>query len=163
MISISIVIPASTNLRERGMDMETYRQMQARHQKEMNDFPIAFAYDEKQFNDGMNKLGLDPSETDKVVSVFYGAFIRKEDHPALMEMFERHTREERDAFVRNEDDWAYHAFRYELANHEFSYTGDYEPALEACGFTLEELKQYPDLVVSFRRAMRDGANNDDEE
>lgn len=103
MISISIVMPASTSLRERGMDMETYRQMQTRHQKEMNDFPIAFAYDEKQFNDGMNKLGLDPSETDKVVSVFYGAFIRKEDHPALMEMFERHTREERDAFVRNED------------------------------------------------------------
>ena len=163
MISISTVMPASTSLRERGMDMETYRQMQERHQKEMNSFPIAFAYSDQQFDDGMRRLGLDPSETDKVVSVFYGAFIRKEDHDALMEMFERHTREERDAFVHNEDDWAYHAFRYELANHEFSYTGDYEPALEACGFTLEELKQYPDLVVSFRRAMRDGVNNDDEE
>ena len=143
--------------------MESYRQMQERHQKEMNSFPIAFAYSDQQFDDGMRRLGLDPSETDKVVSVFYGAFIRKEDRPALMEMFERHTREERDAFVRNEDDWAYHAFRYELANHEFSYTNDYEPALEACGFTLEELKQYPDLVVSFRRAMRDGMNYDDEE
>lgn len=163
MISISIVMSASTSLHERGIEMESYRQMQERHQKEMNNFPIAFAYSDQQFDDGMRRLGLDPSETDKVVSVFYGAFIRKEDHPALMEMFERHTREERDAFIRNEDDWAYHAFRYELANHEFSYTGDYEPALEACGFTLEELKQYPDLVVSFRRAMRDGVNNDDGE
>lgn len=143
--------------------METYRQMQERHQKEMNSFPIAFAYSDQQFNDGMRRLGLDPSETDKVVSVFYGAFIRREDHDALMEMFERHFKEERDAFIKNEDDWAYHAFRYELANHEYSYTGDYEPALEACGFTLDELKQYPDLVVSFRRAMRDSMNYDDEE
>lgn len=143
--------------------MESYRQMQERHQKEMNNFPIAFAYSDQQFNDGMRRLGLDLSETDKVVSVFYGAFIRREDHDALMEMFERHSKEERDAFIKNEDDWAYKAFRYELANHEYSYTGDYEPALEACGFTLEELKQYPDLVVSFRRAMRDGMNNDDEE
>lgn len=163
MITTSIVIPASTNPHERGMDMETYRQMQERHQKEMNGFPIAFAYSDQQFNDGMRRLGLDPSETDKVVSVFYGAFIRREDRNALMEMFERHSKEERDAFIKNEDDWAYHAFRYELANHEYSYTCDYEPALEACGFTLEELKQYPDLVVSFRRAMLDGMNNDDEE
>lgn len=143
--------------------METYRQMQERHQKEMNSFPIAFAYSDQQFNDGMRRLGLDPSETDKVVSVFYGAFIRREDHDALMEMFERHFKEKRDAFIKNEDDWAYHAFRYELANHEYSYTGDYEPALEACGFTLDELKQYPDLVVSFRRAMRDSMNYDDKE
>ena len=143
--------------------MESYRQMQERHQKEMNNFPIAFAYSDQQFDDGMRKLGLDPSETDKVVSVFYGAFIRREDHDALMEMFERHSKEERDAFIKNEDDWAYHAFRYELANHEYSYTGDYEPALEACGFTLDELKQYPDLVVTFRRAMRDSMNYDDEE
>lgn len=163
MITTSIVIPASTSPHERGMDMETYRQMQERHQKEMNSFPIAFAYSDQQFNDGMRRLGLDPSETDKVVSAFYGAFIRREDRDALMEMFERHSKEERDAFIKNEDDWAYHAFRYELANHEYSYTSDYEPALEACGFTLDELKQYPDLVVSFRRAMRDGMNNDDEE
>lgn len=163
MITTSIVMPASTSPHERGMDMETYRQMQERHQKEMNDFPIAFAYSDQQFDDGMRKLGLNPSETDKVVSVFYGAFIRREDHDALMEMFERHSKEERDAFIKNEDDWAYHAFRYELANHEYSYTGDYEPALEACGFTLDELKQYPDLVVTFRRAMRDSVNYDDEE
>lgn len=78
-----------------------------------------------------------------------------------MEMFERHSKEERDAFIKNEDDWAYHAFRYELANHEYSYTGDYEPALEACGFDLDELKQYPDLVVTFRRAMRDSMNYDE--
>ena len=163
MITTSIVIPASTSPHERGMDMESYRQMQERHQKEMNSFPIAFAYSDQQFNDGMRGLGLDPSETDKVVSVFYGAFIRREDNDALMEMLERHSKEERDAFIKNEDDWAYHAFRYELANHEYSYTSDYEPALEACGFTLDELKQYPDLVVSFRRAMRDGMNYDDEE
>lgn len=163
MITTSIVMPASTSPHERGMDMETYRQMQERHQKEMNDFPIAFAYSDQQFDDGMRRLGLNPSETDKVVSVFYGAFIRREDHDALMEMFERHSKEERDAFIKNEDDWAYHAFRYELANHEYSYTGDYEPALEACGFTLDELKQYPDLVVTFRRAMRDSVNYDDEE
>ena len=163
MITTSIVMPASTSPHERGMDMESYRQMQERHQKEMNNFPIAFAYSDQQFDDGLRKLGLDPSETDKVVSVFYGAFIRREDHDALMEMFERHSKEERDAFIKNEDDWAYHAFRYDLANHEYSYTGDYEPALEACGFTLDELKQYPDLVVTFRRAMRDSMNYDDEE
>ena len=141
--------------------MESYRQMQERHQKEFNAFPISFAFNDTQFNEGMNKLGLDPSETDKVVSIGAGGFIRKADMDAFHAMFERITEETHSAFIKNEDDWAYHAFRYELANHEYSYTGDYEPALEACGFDLDELKQYPDLVVAFRRAMRDGMNYDD--
>ena len=77
MISISIVMSASISLRERGMDMETYRQMQTRHQKEMNDFPIAFAYDEKQFNDGMNiEVDLTPTEAKKV-SKYYDFYINR--------------------------------------------------------------------------------------
>ena len=46
--------------------MESYREMKERQQKEFNAFPLAFAFNEDQFEQGMNRLGLDVSETDKV-------------------------------------------------------------------------------------------------
>ena len=77
--------------------MESYREMRERQQKEFNAFPLAFAFNEDQFEQGMNRLGLDVSETDKIYSIGAGGFMRKSDSEAFHEMFDRFDKERNDA------------------------------------------------------------------
>ena len=137
--------------------MESYREMRERQQKEFNAFPLAFAFNEDQFEQGMNRLGLDVSETDKVYSIGAGGFMRKSDSEAFHEMFDRFDKERNDAFMNNGTEWAEKAFYWELTNHEYCITPDTEPALTACGFTLEEVKAVPHLWKALRRAMNEAA------
>lgn len=44
----------------------SYLELKRKHQDELSKFPLFFAFNESQFEDGMNKLGLKPSETDKI-------------------------------------------------------------------------------------------------
>ena len=39
------------------MKAEAYLQLKERHEKEMNDFPIAYAFDSKQLEEALEKLG----------------------------------------------------------------------------------------------------------
>ena len=48
---------------------ESYRGMKARQQQEVNSFPMAFAFSDTQFAEGMRRLGLDPSETEQIVAI----------------------------------------------------------------------------------------------
>jgi hypothetical protein len=59
------------------------------------------------------------------------------DVPAFREMLIRHKRERAEAF--KDDEFAYDAFLYELANHEFCITYEYEPTLDALGLTEDDL------------------------
>ena len=44
----------------------SYLELKRKHQSELSKFPLFFAFNESQFEDGMNKLGLKPNETDKI-------------------------------------------------------------------------------------------------
>ena len=56
---------------------ETYRQMRKRHQSEFNKFPCFFAFSMKQFNKGMEELGVkDESELYQGIG---GMFYRRTD------------------------------------------------------------------------------------
>lgn len=58
---------------------ETYVQMKERHQKEVNEFPMMWAFNNDQFAQGMKKLGLQETDTDKIYRIAPGGFIRKTD------------------------------------------------------------------------------------
>ena len=49
--------------------METYREMKTRHQQEVNAFPIQWAFNQAQLEEGMRKLGLEPSATGQIVGI----------------------------------------------------------------------------------------------
>lgn len=72
---------------------ETYVQMKERHQKEVNEFPMMWAFNNDQFAQGMKKLGLQETDTDKIYRIAPGGFIRKTDADKLDEMFTRHEKE----------------------------------------------------------------------
>ena len=49
----------------------------------------------------------------------------------------------------------YHMFYTELANHEYSYTGDVTDAVNACGLTVEQLNANPALIIGLKKAADD--------
>lgn len=123
------------------------------HQQEINDFRIMWAFSDEQFAEGMRKLGLQEMDTDKIVTIGGGGFLKKADVPAFEEMMQRHEDERKAAF--KDDDFAYDAFLYELGNHEFCITYEYEPTLSALGLTEEEVARDARLLKILKKAKDD--------
>lgn len=139
--------------------MNKYAELRARQQKEIDAFPFMFAFSQKQFDEGMIRLGLKPTDTDKIYSIGAGGYIRKTDSAALHEMLDRHSAELQAAIDADEtgEGFVKDMFLYELDNHEFSYTWDLEPTLDALGLTMEQVagdrKLYNGLYLA-RRVIR---------
>lgn len=136
--------------------MNQYADLRARQQKEIDAFPFMFAFSNKQFDEGMIRLGLKPTDTDKIYSIGAGGFIRKSDAPAMHEMLERHSAEMQAAIDADEtgEGFVLDMFLYELDNHEFSYTWDMEPALDALGLTMEQVAADAKLLNGLHLARR---------
>lgn len=50
-------------------NMNAYIEMNRRHQEEVSAFPMVFAFGDEQLKEAMKKLGLKPSDTDKVCTI----------------------------------------------------------------------------------------------
>lgn len=103
--------------------MSSYTELKKRHQKEVNAFPMFFAFSDEQFVEGMRKLGRAPSETDKVYRTWAGGFYQKSDAPARREMLDRHEREHQNAIAADKirNGYIFEMFYYEMANHEYGF------------------------------------------
>ena len=105
------------------MKRQEYLDLQKRHQKELEDFPIAYAFNDKQLEEALAKLGATKEEC---VSVFgHGDIVKRTDAKALVKMLEHQTKELREK-MRTDKEFAYEAFLYEMDNHEYAinWSGD---------------------------------------
>lgn len=134
--------------------MNSYVALKRKHQKEINDFPLRFAFNKSQFDEMMAKWNLTPEDVDKIYSIGGGGYLRKCDSEAFHELIERHTKEIETARTENKDDYLYHMFNYELANHEYNYTGELDDTLDALDLTLEEIKANPIMDEALQRAIK---------
>lgn len=136
--------------------MNTYIEMKKRHQEEINAFPIQFAFNQEQLAEGMIKLGLKPSETSKICTVYGGGFILKSDKEKLIDLIKRHKKEQKDAIAADKtgEEFIYEMFDCELGNHEYNYTGDASDALAALGISWEDLKNNSCLRHGFEKACK---------
>lgn len=135
--------------------MNSYQELAARQQAEVNAFPFFFAFNNRDFEEGMRKLGLDPSETDKIRCLGRtGGYYRISDADAFREMLDRHERERQEAIAADltGDGFIYEMFDVELADHEYGYTGDASDALCALGITFEKIAQDPRFLHGFEKA-----------
>lgn len=142
--------------------MNAYTEMKKRHQEEINNFPMFFAFNDKQFNEGMEKLGLKPTDTDKIYKLGYtGGFYRKSDSEKLKGIFYKHGDEMDQAIASDKDGtgFIYDMFLYELANHEYCITWDLEPTLEACGLTIYDLRKNEALQKGLKKAKEEYMKN----
>ena len=133
-----------------------YLKLKQKRDEEFNNFPMVFAFNDKQFEEGMKKLGLEPSDTDKVYKGFSGGFYRKTDAEALTEMLLRFDREMKEAIENDKtgEGYIFDMFSYELANHEYTYTMEITSTLEAVGLTLEEVKASENLSKGLEKAIK---------
>ncbi len=138
--------------------MNEYQSMRLRHQQEVNAFPIKCAFSKADFARAMCELGLDPAaDTDKVVSISGGCFIRKAEKQAFLDMLQRHHNEMEEAIASDitGEGFAYWMFRYELANQEYAYTLDITDTLKALGYTEDDLTANPILRKALGNARKD--------
>ncbi len=137
---------------------ETYQEMRERHQKEVNEFPIGFAFSDKQFVEQMEKWGL-PPVTSAVIGIGAGGFIRKTDKDAFIEMMARHRREENEAIKRDQE-YLCEMFLHEMYNHEYGYTHDPEDTLDACGYSWSQIQKSKKLREAWKKAEAKCFGND---
>lgn len=140
---------------------ESYKEMRDRHQAEFNAFAdkyMFFAYDDKQFNEGLARFGLTLATPDmkKLVRIESGAYMLRERVPELKADYERRHAEllaACDADLTGEG-FLYEMFLWELTDHEYCYTLDPEEAVECTPYTLEEIEADPRLSHALEKAMR---------
>lgn len=132
------------------MKRQEYVDMMKRHQDEISEFPIAFAFNEKQLEEALEKLGAKKEECVTVSG--YGDIMKKTDVPAYYAMFKRFNAELAEAM--KDEDFAEAAFLYEMDNHEYAINWDGDADVLAC-FNLDEKKLYElGLDGAYRRARR---------
>ena len=131
------------------MKRQEYLDLKQRHQKEVEDFPIAYAFNGKQLKEAIEKLGATKQE---VTTLGYGTVIKKSDIPAFEELLEDHHHELKMAMKDKE--FAYEAFLYEMDNHEYAinWSGDAD-VLECFDLVYAQLDEL-DLEEVYQRAAR---------
>jgi len=154
-------------LEQRGTGMESYKQLKERQQQEVNNFPLSFAFGDKQFVEMMAGWGLDAkkdSDLAQVAPLFGGAYILKKAVPAYKDMNRRHQEELAAAIKADEtgEGFIYQMFLQELKNYEFGYTGDTSDTLESLGYTAEEVAKDPRLKRGIEKAINEIHRSEEE-
>lgn len=121
------------------MAVKAYLELLEKHREELNNFPIAYAFDEKQLEEALKKLGATKEEC---VTIFgHGDIVKKPDAKRYINMLERHI-DEIQELIECDHEVAEEAFLYEMDNHEYAinYSGD-EDVLSCFGLTEESLTE----------------------
>jgi hypothetical protein len=113
----------------------TYNEFKTQIQSEFNDFPIAYAFSDKQLKEGLEELGV--KDTSEVSGVGSGGFIRKSDKQSFIDLCTKHS--DRTEEFLSKDENLKSALVYELGNHEYCITGNPQEAFEALG--IDETKR----------------------
>lgn len=132
--------------------MESYQSIKARHQADVNAFPIGAAFSDKQLEEMMQKFGLPNDKTGyaQIVSLGAGCFIMRKDIPAWNEMAQRHEREMKE-FRKSRKELT-EALRYEFANHEYQFGACDEQVCQSVGLTWNEVQNDPELLKIYKKA-----------
>ena len=122
------------------MKRQEYLDLKKKHEKEVSDFPIAYAFNDKQLQEALEKLGATKEEC---ITVFgHGDIVKRTDAKALVKMLERHTKELKQK-LKNDPEFAYAAFLYEMDNHEYAinWSAD-EDVLDCFSITFEDIRKW---------------------
>ena len=112
----------------------TYYVFKSQVQEEFDDFPIAYAFSDKQLKEGLEQLGV--KDTSEVTGVGSGGFIRKTDKQSFFDLLEKHSKRTEEFFFFFDN--LKNALVYELANHEYCITYDASDAFDALGLEKNE-------------------------
>ena len=121
--------------------IETYAQMERRHQEEYNEFAhnrVHYAFGPEQLKELLDKLGYEKIDDlrGKFVSIPGGGIISVEDYPKLLALFKKHGEERKK--MKQVGKRLYEMFYSAMANLEYIITGDDGEILSYCGISVAE-------------------------
>lgn len=119
--------------------MNKYMELKNKIQKEVDEFPMGFAFSNEQFEKMKEELGV--KEDSELLSIGAGGFIRKTDKDAFHELFNNKAKRIDEAIAEDKtgEGFIKDMFLYELANHEYCITYDLEDTLYALDLTYDEV------------------------
>lgn len=135
----------------------SYKELMKRHQEEVNNFPLGYAFGMEQFREMMQNFGLSAEkDLDKIVSLGSGIYLRKSDMDAYIAMCKRHKEEKEACMAKKKegDAFLFQMFYTALCDTEYGYTGDFDDALEQLGYTLAEVRKDERLYSAFQKAKK---------
>lgn len=137
--------------------MNKYEEIKNKHQKRVNEFPLGFAFSNEQFKNMMEKWGLEEKDTDKILSIGSGGFIRKNDVEEYNKMWNEIRKENNDLIEQDKtgDGYIKDMFVYELANHEYGLTYDLDDTLDALELSYEQVMNTPNLKHGLELARKE--------
>lgn len=140
-----------------------YTELKRKHQKEYHNFPMFFAFTQEQFRESVSKLGLTEKDTDKLLSIGCGGFIKKADRDAFKSLILSCEKEMKEAIASDKtgEGFIYEMFRHELANHEYCITYDVTDTLEATGLSQEDIDNNEALKHGLEKAIKDYLESND--
>ena len=133
-----------------------------KQEKEFNDFPMFFAYNEKQYKEGKQILGV--IDDKEIYSIGYG-YIRKSDKQLFSDMLERHNKEFKQSIENDKtgEGFIYDMFLYELENHEYFITYELDDTLDALNLTIDEVLNSSTLknglLLARKKILEENRNN----
>lgn len=118
------------------MNAKKYLDLMKKHRKDLDNFPMAWAFNDEQLKEALEKLGAKKEEC--VTLAGHGDIMKRTDVPAFKEMIKRHNEELQE--LLGDKEAAEEAFLYEMDNHEYAinWSGD-EDVLDCFNLTEEKL------------------------
>ena len=140
--------------------MNLYRAQQTAQQRRMNEFVSKyafFAFDENQFNEGLEKLGITPGAEGALVRIPGGGYVLADKAQDFRDLLKSFRQERADAIRDTETgaQFAYDMFRASLNDSEYSYSEDAEDTLNSLGYDLQDIEANPVLKTAFDKACKD--------
>lgn len=136
--------------------MKNYKEFKKQAEKETNELSSEvcfFAFDKKQFAEGLEKFGIEREKAPElIVPIGGGGFALKSSVNDLREMSKKHDKEL--AELMQNEEFAVSAFDYELGNHEWVVTGDETDAIFALGYSVEDVKNSEHLLKCLKAALK---------
>ena len=133
--------------------MNSYTSLKAEIQRQINAFPIGFAFSAEQLEQTKKEWNI--QNNDDLIGIGGGGFIRKTDREAFKDLMHKSQQAIDDAIAADPDGSGFirDMFSAELANHEYCITRDLTDTLEALGYTAEEIEQSPKLKAGLMEAI----------
>jgi hypothetical protein len=138
----------------RNNKINKYDEMKKRHSEDINKFPFGFAFSDEQFKDMMKKFNLKETDTDKIIGIGAGGFVKKTDINSMQKMFKNHKKELWSLIKGDKkgEKFILDMFVSELNNHEYSFTNDISSTLNALSITSDDLEKNSSLAKGLKLA-----------
>lgn len=135
------------------MKRQEYLDLVKKHEQELSDFPIAYAFNDEQVKEALKKLGAESLK--ECVTVFgHGDIVKKVDASRFVAMLTRHADEIRQK-LKDDPDFAAAAFRYEMDNHEYAINWDGDDDILRCfSIKWEDVEEWG-LQLAWEKARRE--------